>query len=133
MEKKAGLTIRDDEYWRDKLTPEEFRVCRMKATERPFTGEYCAVKAPGTYACTCCGVELFRSESKFESGTGWPSFFAPIEDSRVERVVDRSHGMARTEILCANCGSHLGHVFDDGPPPTGERFCVNSVSLKLKQ
>jgi peptide-methionine (R)-S-oxide reductase len=123
---------RDPEYWRDKLTPEQFRVTRLKGTERPFTGEFCERKVPGTYLCVCCGAPLFRSETKFDSGTGWPSFVAPLDPEAVEEEADLSHGMRRVEVLCTKCGAHLGHVFDDGPPPSGKRYCINSVSLKLQ-
>ncbi|HTL98467.1 MAG TPA: peptide-methionine (R)-S-oxide reductase MsrB [Holophagaceae bacterium] len=120
---------RTDEEWRALLTPEQYRVLREKGTERAFTGEYCEAHAPGTYACAGCGLELFRAEKKFESGTGWPSFMAPMEGA-VESETDRSHGMMRTEVHCARCGGHLGHVFPDGPAPTGLRNCINSVSHK---
>src|SRR5262245_27792677 len=123
-------TLRNDEYWRDKLTPAQYQVCRQKGTERPFSGEYCEAHDPGTYACACCQIPLFKSEKKFDSGTGWPSFNEPIAPGRVEEHADRSLFMVRTEILCARCRCHLGHVFDDGPPPTGLRYCVNSLSLK---
>ncbi len=122
--------IHTEEEWRALLTPEQYRVLREKGTERAFTGEYCEAHAPGTYLCAGCGLELFRSETKFESGTGWPSFVAPASEGVVETVVDRSHGMTRTEVLCARCGGHLGHVFPDGPAPSGLRYCINSVSLK---
>lgn len=124
------LQLTEDE-WRARLTPEQFRVLRQKGTERAFTGEYCEAHAPGTYLCAGCGLELFHSETKFESGTGWPSFVASM-DGAVEQEVDHSHGMVRTEIHCARCGGHLGHVFPDGPPPSGLRYCINSVSLTKK-
>ena len=125
--------LKDDAYWREKLSPEEFRVCRSKGTERPFTGEYWDIKAAGQYLCRCCGEALFSSTTKFDSGSGWPSFYAPVAAERILEEVDGSLGMRRTEILCQRCGSHLGHVFPDGPEPTGLRYCVNSLSLRLRQ
>lgn len=122
--------IKTDEDWRKELTAEQFRVLREKGTERPFTGEYCNSHEPGTYVCAACGLKLFVSKTKFESGTGWPSFFQPVESTAVKTHTDRSHGMERTEALCGQCGGHLGHVFPDGPPPTGLRYCINSVSLR---
>jgi peptide-methionine (R)-S-oxide reductase len=123
---------RTDEEWRKLLSPEEFHVLRQKGTERAFTGHYYKTKTPGTYVCAACGHELFSSDTKYESGSGWPSFFAPASPDAVATETDRSHGMTRTEAMCARCGSHLGHVFEDGPNPTGLRYCMNSVSLKLK-
>ena len=120
-----------EEQWKKELTPEQFQVCRMKGTERPFTGEYYKTKEPGVYKCAACGNELFDSDTKFESGTGWPSFYKPIEQDNVETEEDDTYGMRRTEVMCSKCGAHLGHVFPDGPRPTGLRYCINSVSLKL--
>lgn len=117
--------------WRAKLDPERYRILREGATERAFTGKYWDSKKPGTYRCAGCGEKLFASDTKYDSGSGWPSFFQPIDPDMVDEEEDRSYGMARTEIKCANCGGHLGHVFDDGPNPTGLRYCVNSASLEL--
>ncbi len=117
--------------WRVKLDPEQFRVLRQGDTERAFTGKYWDTKSKGTYRCAGCGAELFTSDTKFESGSGWPSFFRPIDPEMIDEEEDRSFGMVRTEIKCSNCGGHLGHVFEDGPHPTGLRYCVNSASLEL--
>jgi peptide-methionine (R)-S-oxide reductase len=123
--------MKDDAYWREKLTPEEFSVCREKGTERPFSGEYWNSDEQGVYQCKCCGEPLFQSESKFDAGCGWPSFFKPATQSAIKEDTDASHGMLRTEVSCDKCGSHLGHVFTDGPDPTGLRYCINSASIKL--
>ncbi|MBT6096211.1 MAG: peptide-methionine (R)-S-oxide reductase MsrB [Rhodospirillaceae bacterium] len=124
-------TSKTDAEWKAQLTPEQFKVCRQKGTERAFTGEYDKCKDPGTYACVCCGNPLFDAETKFDSGTGWPSFFAPVTPDAVDEEEDVSFFMRRTEVMCAQCDSHLGHVFPDGPEPTGQRYCMNSASLRL--
>ena len=121
-----------EEEWRGVLTPEQFRVLRQKGTERPFTGEYWHLKEPGVYRCAGCGEELFDSTTKYDSHCGWPSFFDSLEKSKIREIEDRTHGMHRIEVVCAKCGGHLGHVFPDGPRPTGIRYCINSASLKFE-
>ena len=123
--------IKTDKEWKNELTPEQYNVCRKKDTERPFTGMYWDCKDKGIYKCSCCNAELFDSKTKFDSGTGWPSFFKPITSNNIECIKDTSYGMLRVEVNCNKCGAHLGHVFDDGPQPTNHRYCINSVSLRL--
>jgi len=125
--------MQNDETWRDKLTPEEYQVCREKGTERPFTGEYWDCTRDGVYNCRCCGEPLFLSDTKFDAGCGWPSFFRPADEEVILESRDSSHGMVRNEVTCKKCGSHLGHVFEDGPTPTGLRYCINSLSIKLEE
>ncbi len=133
MADKAKKNTKSEDAWRKDLTPEQYHILREKGTERAFTGEYAHTKTPGVYRCAACGQELFDSDTKYDSGSGWPSFYQPMDHDKVELHDDNGFGMQRTEVVCSKCESHLGHVFPDGPQPTGMRFCINSASLKHEE
>jgi peptide-methionine (R)-S-oxide reductase len=132
MSEESKIISKNNEEWKQQLTKEQYEISRLKGTEYPFTGKYWNYKEDGTYHCVCCGTELFGSETKYDSGTGWPSFWAPAKIQNLKFVLDKSQGIGRIEVQCNNCGAHLGHVFDDGPHPTKKRYCINSASLKFE-
>lgn len=129
----SNRITKSSEEWKEVLTPEQYEICINKGTEPPFSGEYCHTTDKGVYRCVCCGESLFKSDTKFDSGSGWPSFWDPVSEEKIEYISDDSYGMIRTEVNCKKCGAHLGHVFDDGPKPTNLRYCINSISLSLEK